>query len=223
MTIAPAVFCALNQPSPSDTDGVSWAGGSVEIEPVGVYVGRAAYKSPATPDSVAGGHGKDADTLGGIVPAPAPPVCHAEYVPAKGVCPALSALHFPTLVRGSVGIQPLLSPSWYDHKGDSTLPDTEEGPTYRYKQGISLTLSNLHWRELRPTFHVQNHQFCSASMLARVKSRIPCFTVAFQLDESIQNWQVPSAVAAFVVAKRNKPQGLYPLLNSPEKVTPNAV
>ena len=44
--------------------------------PVGVYVGRAANVAFATPDMVVGGHGKDADTA--IVPAPAPPVCHAE-------------------------------------------------------------------------------------------------------------------------------------------------
>jgi len=44
--------------------------------PVGVYVGRAAYVTPEIPDMVAGGHGKEADTA--IVPAPAPPVCHAE-------------------------------------------------------------------------------------------------------------------------------------------------
>jgi hypothetical protein len=43
---------------------------------VGVYVGKAAYMSPETPDMVEGGHGTDADAT--IVPAPAPPVCHEE-------------------------------------------------------------------------------------------------------------------------------------------------
>ena len=34
-------------------------------------------------------------------------------------------MHFPLLVRGSVGIQPLCSPSWYDHRGASTIPEVE--------------------------------------------------------------------------------------------------
>jgi len=131
---------------------------------VGVYVGRSAYTATPRSDKVVGGHGKDADTAGAIVPAPAPPVCHDEYVPAKGAWGAFNALHFPELVRGSVGIQPFCSPSWYDHKGDSTVPGTDELPP-----AVEL-----------PTFHVQNHQFCKASISASVKSRIPCLNVAFQ-------------------------------------------
>lgn len=46
--------------------------------PVGVYVGRAAYMSPETPDMVLGGHGKDEVEAANIVPAPTPPVCHEE-------------------------------------------------------------------------------------------------------------------------------------------------
>ena len=61
------------------------------MEPVGVYVGSAAYRSPPIPDRVAGGHGKDADAVDTIVPAPVPPVCHAEYVPAKGAWEAPNA------------------------------------------------------------------------------------------------------------------------------------
>jgi len=78
VTIAPAVSFGLNQPLPSDTDGVSWAGGNVEMVPVGVYVGSAAYTPPEIPDIFAGGHGKDEVTPAAYVPAPAPPVCHAE-------------------------------------------------------------------------------------------------------------------------------------------------
>jgi hypothetical protein len=61
------------------------------MEPVGVYVGNAAYRAPPMPDMVAGGHGKDDSTAAAIVPAPAPPVCHAEYVPAKGAWAAPNA------------------------------------------------------------------------------------------------------------------------------------
>lgn len=99
------------------------------MTPVGVYVGRAAYTSPAMPASVAGGHGKFAAMFGAIWPAPTPPVCHAAYVPAKGAWLAPNALHFPRLVRGSVGTQPFCIPSWYDHKGDCTVPVVAEGPT----------------------------------------------------------------------------------------------
>ena len=35
------------------------------------------------------------------------------------------AAHFPTAVRGSVGIQPPCRPSWYDHSGASTVPAVE--------------------------------------------------------------------------------------------------
>jgi len=76
--------------------------------PVGVYVGRAAYAAPPRPDRVAGGHGYAADAS---KPAPAPPVCHEEYVPEKTGSPTPNALHFPEAVRGSFGIQPFVSPS----------------------------------------------------------------------------------------------------------------
>jgi hypothetical protein len=132
-----------------------------------------------------------------------------------------NALHFPTATRGSGGIQPFCSPNWYDHKGDSTLPETEEAPTYRHTQGSDLTGSNPRWYEFRLTFHVQKNQFCSASMLASVKSRTPCFNVAFHVDESIQSAQSPVVVPPLPVPRRNKPHGLKPLLNSPEMVTPN--
>jgi hypothetical protein len=39
------------------------------------------------------------------------------------------------------------------------------------------TSSNLRRRELKHTFHVQNHQFCRASISAIVKSRIPSLNV----------------------------------------------
>jgi hypothetical protein len=110
---------------------------------VGVYVGRAAYMSPATPDRVAGGHGKEADTLGAIVPAPAPPVCHEEYVPGKGSWGAFNALHFPTLLRGSVGIQPFCSPSWYDHRGASTVFEVDELPTCQWTHRVSLDIKQF--------------------------------------------------------------------------------
>jgi hypothetical protein len=61
------------------------------MEPVGVYVGSAAYRADPMFDIVAGGHGKDASAVAAIVPAAAPPVCHAEYVPAKGISDAPNA------------------------------------------------------------------------------------------------------------------------------------
>jgi hypothetical protein len=61
------------------------------MEPVGVYVGSAPYGAVPMPDMVDGGQGKDASAVAAIVPAPAPPVCHAEYVPAKGAWDAPSA------------------------------------------------------------------------------------------------------------------------------------
>ena len=60
-------------------------------------------------------------------------------------------------------------------------------------------------------------------MLPSVKARIPSFNVSFQVDESVKSAQSPVVVSVLVVPKRNKPHGLYPLLNSPEMVTPKAV
>ena len=79
--------------------------------PVGVYVGTALYAAPPRPDIVTGGHGKDDDEAAGIGPAPAPPVCQAEYVPAQGSCAAApKAWHLPEAVRGSFGTHPFARP-----------------------------------------------------------------------------------------------------------------
>lgn len=48
-----------------------------------------------------------------IVPAPAPPVCHAEAkVPGNWVPVTEREAHAPTAERGSEGIKEFSSPSW---------------------------------------------------------------------------------------------------------------
>ena len=79
-------------------------------------------------------------------PAPAPPVCHAWYVPSNGANVAPRLAHLPSACRGSAGIQPFSSPSWYDQSGAWTEFVVVEFPI----------------------FHVQKNQSPSASMLARM-------------------------------------------------------
>jgi len=65
----------------------------------------------------------DEVTDAAMIPAPAPPVIQ-ESKDWGNVGPAPGP-HFPRTDRGSVGIQPSRRPSWYDHKGDSTIPAVE--------------------------------------------------------------------------------------------------
>ena len=111
---------------------VTVGAGSVTSEPVGVYCGAVATSATFVSDS--GGQGKDARNVCGTSPAPAPPVCHA----CSGGLNGSLFSHTPSERRGSVGIQPSCSPSWYDHAGASGRPETVE----------------------LPIFHVQKNQFC---------------------------------------------------------------
>lgn len=52
-------------------------GGSVEIDPVGVYCGKTDGGPPAF-EMVVGGQGYEAVTVAGTFPAPSPPVCHGR-------------------------------------------------------------------------------------------------------------------------------------------------
>lgn len=99
---------------------------------VDVYVGSNAWFAPAVkPFIVAGGYWPYvAIEEAAMVPAPAPPVCHDVYCPSKGCCEAPRASHVPIAIRGSVGIHPFCSPSWYDQRGASTEFVVDELPTY---------------------------------------------------------------------------------------------
>lgn len=62
--------------------------------------------------------------LAGMAPLP------RERVPVQGsVFP-----HAPAAARGSFGIQPFSSPSWYDHAGVSTAPETDELPIFQFQK-----------------------------------------------------------------------------------------
>ena len=110
------------QPSMLTFDGVLVGGGRVVITPVGVYCGKRDGTAAAF-EMVVGGQGYEEVALGGILPAPSPPVCHGRYVPPNGV-PGVtpSAAHLPFESRGSFGIQPLSRPSLYDQSGAWTFP-----------------------------------------------------------------------------------------------------
>ena len=56
---------------------------------------------------VDGGQAKEDDMEAGILPAPDPPVCHAD----KGLFHGFALLQAPTALRGSVGIHPFSRPS----------------------------------------------------------------------------------------------------------------
>lgn len=56
---------------------VNVGGGSVEIDPVGVYCGKRDGGLPA-PEMVEGGQGYEAVTVAGMLPAPSPPVCQGR-------------------------------------------------------------------------------------------------------------------------------------------------
>jgi len=133
-----AVSCWLNQPFPTSTVflgvGVKDGGDRVGIVPVGVYVGNKFTAATALID--AGGQGKFTVEEGAMDPAPAPPVIQGWKVPSKSFPETPSELHIPTAFLGSRGIQPFCKPSWYDQRGDSTMPAVE-----------------------LPTFHVQKNQF----------------------------------------------------------------
>lgn len=80
-------------------------------------------------ESVGGYCSMVAVAAGVISPAPAPPVCHAGYAPSKGSLNCTPSVpQMPTASRGSVGIQPLRRPSWYDHMGAEGIPVAEEFP-----------------------------------------------------------------------------------------------
>lgn len=107
---------------------VTVGAGRLTIAPVCVYCGIVA--TFATSVSEVGGHASAACTVCGIWPAPAPPVCHAESGPTKGSLLA----HMPSERRGSVGIQPCCSPSWYDHAGEGGCPVTVEFPIFQVQK-----------------------------------------------------------------------------------------
>lgn len=118
-TNAPPVSCAFCHPFPAlnvVVDPVNVGTASVGTVPVGVYVGR----RDAAPALliVAGGQTRLAVADGLREPAPAPPVCQGARVPLQG----LLLLHAPTAVRGSLGIHPCCTPSWYDQNGAWTVP-----------------------------------------------------------------------------------------------------
>lgn len=129
VVIPPWVSWASNHPSTlavADVGAlVKVAGGRVMIVAVSVYVGIMLTGTTA-PDIVVGGQGNDAVDDAGIVDVVAP-VCHAEYDPLKVSLPEPREAHFPDTVRGSVGIQPLRYPNWYDQFGDSISPE-DAGP-----------------------------------------------------------------------------------------------
>ena len=58
-------------------DGVLVGGGSVVTTPVGVYWGKRDGTARAF-EMVVGGQGNEAVALGGMFPAPSPPVCHGR-------------------------------------------------------------------------------------------------------------------------------------------------
>jgi hypothetical protein len=142
---AGAVSAVLNHPLPASNvlvflpDAEVYVGaGMVLIVPVWVYV---AYGGSAL-TSVAGGQVPyDASWAAEIVPAPAPPVCHALRGALNGLLATPCAAHVPIASRGSVVIHPSCRPSWYDQNGDSTESET-------------LDL---------PIFHVQKNQFYRTS------------------------------------------------------------
>ena len=71
----------------------------------------------------AGGHAVyDERIAASIVPAPEPPVCHAEYVPSNVEAETPREEHIPEAERGSEGMKPFSRPSWYDQSGASTVP-----------------------------------------------------------------------------------------------------
>ncbi len=113
------VSCASNHPFPALIvdllpGTVSVGGGSVEIGPVAVYVGTNAgsVAFPGRPEIDGGGYWlKDADIVGLIVPAPAPPVCHERYVPLNGFVFRPNDAQVPTATLGSGGIHPPCRPS----------------------------------------------------------------------------------------------------------------
>lgn len=90
-TVSPPLY----HPSILTFEAVNVGGGRVEIEPVGVYCGKRDGGTAAFTIDL-GGHGNEAVTLGGMLPAPSPPVCHGRYFPLNGtfgVTP--SAAHLP--------------------------------------------------------------------------------------------------------------------------------
>ena len=92
---AGAVSPLLYHPLTLTFEAVGVGAGRVVIAPVGVYCGKR-DGATGTFDIVVGGQGKEDVTLGGMSPAPAPPVCHGRYVPLNGPPGVtLSAVHFP--------------------------------------------------------------------------------------------------------------------------------
>lgn len=142
---------------------------SVLSAPVGVYVGTAVNGTVAgTPESVGGGHCPyDASADAATTPSPAP-VAAGAYVPLKrGTFTSYDA-HVPFAVRGSFGIHPFWSPSWYDHSGVLMSPLTSGPICDRDCQRRGYARDND-----RRTFQVQKNQFCSVSMLASAKLLMP--------------------------------------------------
>jgi len=74
---AGAVSPVLYHPSTLEFETVKVGGGRVVIVPVGVYCGMSDGGLEAL-TMLAGGQGNEAVTLGGIFPAPSPPVCHGR-------------------------------------------------------------------------------------------------------------------------------------------------
>jgi len=72
-TVSPVLY----HPSTLEFETVNVGGGRVVIEPVGVYCGIRDGGTAAF-TMLAGGQGNEAVTLGGILPAPSPPVCHGR-------------------------------------------------------------------------------------------------------------------------------------------------
>lgn len=107
---------------------VNVGAGSVTKLPVGVYTGKVEREPPVL--NVAGGQAAADVALAGMLPAPAPPVCQA----ARGGLQGFVLPHVPMAARGSVGIHPFSSPSWYDQAGDSTVPDTLEFPIFHVQK-----------------------------------------------------------------------------------------
>ena len=72
-TVSPVLY----HPSMLGFETVNVGGGRVVIEPVGVYCGKRDGGTDAL-TMLAGGQGNEAVMLGGILPAPSPPVCHGR-------------------------------------------------------------------------------------------------------------------------------------------------
>ena len=158
VTIPIAVSPPSNHPSPPSTAVAPAVGagndcvGSVGTGPVAVYVGSSATLLTRPMD--VGGHGYLETSAGLMEPdAPGPPVWYALYVPSKGAScgtPREAQWPFGEIVReglvadrwkrhtiesrGSFGIQPLSTPSLYDHKGERGLLSVALGPIFQVQK-----------------------------------------------------------------------------------------